>query len=330
MTTQQTQQTTQQTTIHFSDALGDWVARSLGAGHPPKDIVDALAAQQFDAHIAGQLVAAIAQCLRDGSPLPRGALTFPTSLPPSLPASLPASVPASAQASPAGEGPRIGKGPVLATADRDVRVLSRMDEPLIVVLEGVLSYDECEALIETARPRLTASTTVDPSTGFDMVSGNRTSEGMFFRLEENPLVARLDRRISALMGMPVENGEGLQVLRYAEGARSAPHFDFLLPTNAANQASIARSGQRVSTLVVYLNDVRGGGDTVFPELDFGVVPRRGNGVYFEYCDARNQLDARTLHAGSEVTAGEKWVVTKWMRQRRFVPAGLDAVAAGGM
>ncbi|QET05921.1 2-oxoglutarate-dependent dioxygenase [Cupriavidus pauculus] len=304
--------TTQQTTIHFSDALGDWIARSLGAGHTPGDIVDALAAQQFDAGIAGQLVAAIARAQRDGLPMPRGALNV--------------AMPVAAGPVAAGDGPRIGKGPVIATTDRDVRVVSRMEKPLIAVLEGVLSGDECEALVAMARPRLTPSTTVDPSTGFDMVSGNRTSEGMFFRLEENPLVARIDRRISALMGMPVENGEGLQVLRYAEGARSAPHFDFLMPSNAANQASIARSGQRVSTLVIYLNDVAGGGDTVFPEVGFGVVPRRGNAVYFEYCDARNQLDARTLHAGSQVTAGEKWVVTKWMRQRRFVPAGM----AGGM
>lgn len=300
---------TQQTTIHFSAELGDWIARSLAAGHASSDIVEALVAQQFDGSIAAQLIAAIARAQHAGLPLPSGSLTV------DMP--MPADVIATAAAS-----PRFGNGPILTTTDRDVRVLSRMEAPAIVVLESVLSADECDALIELARPRLTPSTTVDPSTGFDMVSGNRTSEGMFFRLEENPLVARLDRRISALMRMPVENGEGLQVLRYAEGARSAPHFDFLMPNNAANQASIARSGQRVSTLVIYLNDVRGGGDTVFPELGFGVAPRRGNAVYFEYCDARNQLDARTLHAGAQVTAGEKWVVTKWMRQRRFVPAGM--------
>lgn len=94
-----------------------------------------------------------------------------------------------------------------------------------------------------------------------------------------------------------------------------------MPINAANQASLARSGQRVSTLVVYLNDVDAGGEITFPEIGFAVSPRKGNAVYFEYCDGAGQLDGRTLHVGCPMQAGEKWVVTKWMRQRRFVPAG---------
>lgn len=299
---------TTQTTIHFSSELGDWISRGLIGGHAPADIVEALAAQKFDPAIAAQLVEAIQRAQREGKPLPQGSLTVEVS--------------AAAAAASEAHVPRMPSGPVLKTTDRDVRVLSRMEKPMIAVLEGVLSPQECDELMTMARPRLKPSTTVDPTTGFDMVSTNRTSEGMFFRLEENPFIARLDRRISALMQLPVENGEGLQVLRYPEGARSAPHFDFLMPTNAANQASIARSGQRVSTLVIYLNDVKRGGETVFPEIGFGVTPRRGNAVYFEYCDARNQLDGRSLHAGSEVTAGEKWVVTKWMRQKKFMPAGM--------
>lgn len=71
------------------------------------------------------------------------------------------------------------------------------------------------------------------------------------------------------------------MLRYDIGGHSAPHFDFLQPSNATNQASIARSGQRVSTLVIYLNDVIAGGETIFPEIGLSVSARRGNGVYFE-------------------------------------------------
>ncbi len=59
---------------------------------------------------------------------------------------------------------------------------------------------------------------------------------------------------------------------------------------------------------------------MFPEVGLSVCARRGHGVYFEYCDELNQLDALTLHAGAPVTSGEKWAVTKWMRQRRFVAA----------
>jgi prolyl 4-hydroxylase len=143
---------------------------------------------------------------------------------------------------------------------------------------------------------------------------------MFFRPQENPLVARLDRRLSELMNLPIENGEGLQVLHYPEGAQFPPHFDFLQETNAANRASVARSGQRISSLITYLNDVEAGGETVFPAVGWTVFPQRGNAVYFEYCNGRGQVDHRSLHGGCPVLRGEKWVATKWMRQRQFVTA----------
>ncbi|MFS8975084.1 2OG-Fe(II) oxygenase [Cupriavidus necator] len=290
--------------INFPPALRDWITQGLQRGGAPDQMAQALASQGYDPLVARELVAAFARAYREGAPLPRDSITVSRVKP----------------AAPGVRLARLGRGTLLRAADRHVRVLSRMDQPAVAVLEGVLSHDECDALVAMAQPRLAPSTTVDPSTGFTVVSDERTSQGMFFRLQENALVARIDQRISALMRLPVEHGEGLQVLRYGVGAQSTPHYDFLMPTNAANQASLARSGQRVSTLVVYLNDVDAGGETTFPEIGFAVSPRKGNAVYFEYCDAAGQLDGRTLHAGAPVQAGEKWVVTKWMRQRRFVPA----------
>jgi prolyl 4-hydroxylase len=143
---------------------------------------------------------------------------------------------------------------------------------------------------------------------------------MFFLPGETPLIAALDARFSQLMNLPINHGEGLQVLRYGPGTRSTPHFDFLVPRNEASEQSLRRSGQRVSSLVAYLNDVTGGGETTFPQVGLAVCPQRGNAVYFEYCNARGQVDAASLHAGAPVTEGEKWAVTKWMRERPFVSA----------
>jgi prolyl 4-hydroxylase len=142
---------------------------------------------------------------------------------------------------------------------------------------------------------------------------------MFFQREETPFIARLDRRISQLMNSPLEHGEGLQVLHYGPGTQSTPHFDFLAPCNAANQASLARSGQRIASLVIYLNHVIAGGETVFPEVGLSVSPTKANAVYFEYCNSRRQVDYKSAHAGAPVIEGEKWAVTKWMRERRFIP-----------
>jgi prolyl 4-hydroxylase len=215
----------------------------------------------------------------------------------------------------------------LRTRERTVRVAARAASPALAVLSDVLSADECEELIALARPRLKPSTLVEPVSGLDVVTGLRASLGMFFRPLENALVARVDQRLAQIMGLPIEHGEGLQVLHYPQGSGSAPHFDFLVPSNAANQASIARSGQRVSTLVAYLNDVPVGGETVFPAVGWAVSPQRGNAVYFQYCNSAGELDHASLHASSAVLQGEKWVATKWMRSRPFVSAGASVPRA---
>ena len=55
--------------------------------------------------------------------------------------------------------------------------------------------------------------------------------------------------------------------------------------------------------------------TTRPELGLEVAPIKGNAVFFSY--NRPHPSTRTLHGGAPVLAGEKWVATKWMRERPF-------------
>lgn len=291
--------------IGFTPQLRDWVLQNVDRGVPPGPLARNLAEQGFDAQAAATVVQTLWAARAQGVPVPDQAIT-----------------PTQAQAARYRyEPPRLAAGNVIDAGDCQVRVALRLEQPQVAVLDGVLSAEECEALREQARARLQASTIMDTASGEDVASGARSSEGMFFRPLENELLARIDRRIARLMGLPVENGEGLQVLRYQPGAQSAPHFDFLLPTSAASRASLQRSGQRVSTLVMYLNTPEDGGETVFPESGLSVTPRLGSALYFEYCNSAGQLDPLSLHAALPVRAGEKWVATRWMRQRAFRPAG---------
>ncbi len=293
-------------TVNFSPELGDWLQHNLKRGCAEPDLVQSMCAQGFQPALAQGLVAAFSQALRTGVTPPRDTLTLEEDGP---------------VEEYRYETPRLPAGALIRTPDRDIAVLTRLARPCVAVLESVLSAEECAQLIALARPRLRPSTVVDPLTGEDRAAEHRDSEGMFFRLEETPFIAQIDRRVSALMGMPVENGEGLQVLRYGPAAKTTPHFDFLVPSNQANRDSLARSGQRVSTLVAYLNEVENGGETVFPEAGLSVLPRRGNAVYFEYANSLRQVDPLSVHAGAAVHRGEKWALTKWMRERPFVAGG---------
>lgn len=289
------------TVVRFSPDLGRWLTHNLNAGQMPQALVATMLKQGMNERAAQAIVAAYLDARQRGGPMPADAIELPDEAP-SRPVA------------------RLAPGTRILAADREIVVHSRGEDPVFAALGNVVDADECKALIEMARPRLAPSTLVDPMSGRDVVSDKRASWGMFFRLGENDLVARLDRRLSALMNLPLENGEGLQLLYYPTGAGSEPHHDYLAPTNAANRESIARSGQRVSTLVTYLNDAPEGGQTVFPQLGLAVSPFRGNACYFEYCDGDGRVDARSLHASAPVTRGDKWVMTKWMREHRFVPA----------
>lgn len=199
--------------------------------------------------------------------------------------------------------------------DREVQVLLSMKVPRVVVFGGLLSAAECDELRELATPRLQRSLTVVNATGASEVNDVRTSDGMFFGRGENPLCARIESRLAALGQWPVENGEGLQILRYGAGAEYKPHHDYFDPSQPGTPTILKRGGQRVGTFVMYLNTPKAGGGTSFPDVGLEIAPAKGNAVFFSY--DRPDPATKTLHGGSAVIEGEKWVATKWLRQGRF-------------
>jgi prolyl 4-hydroxylase len=211
----------------------------------------------------------------------------------------------------------VASGNVIRASDRDVKVLMRCERPQVVVFGDVLSPEECAEMIERSRYRLKRSTTVNPETGQEDVIRNRTSEGIWFQRGEDAFIERIDQRIASLMNWPIENGEGLQILHYNTSGEYRPHFDYFPPDQPGSAVHTARGGQRVATLIVYLNDVQDGGETIFPEAGLSVAGKQGGAVYFRYLNGLRQLDPLTLHGGAPVRAGDKWIMTKWMREREY-------------
>jgi prolyl 4-hydroxylase len=203
----------------------------------------------------------------------------------------------------------------LDAGDRRVQAMAVMHEPSIIVLGQLLDPQECEALIDAARPRLQRSLTVSLQSAGEEENADRTSQGMFFQRGETALIDRIEQRLARLLNWPVENGEGLQILRYGPGAEYKPHYDYFDPAAPGTATILKRGGQRVATVVMYLNDPPAGGATVFPDVQFECLPVRGNAVFFNY--SRPDPSSRSLHAGAPVLRGEKWIATKWLREGRF-------------
>ncbi len=205
-------------------------------------------------------------------------------------------------------------GTRLRVADREVRLAMVLANPNVALVEDLLTEQECDALIRMAQGKLKRSEVVDPTSGRLEISGVRRSEGAHFGHGENAVVSRIEARVAALTGIPIAHGEPLQLLHYPENGEYEPHHDWFDPAFEGSARQLQHGGQRVATVVMYLREPEQGGDTYFPELELSVRPRRGSAVYFEYTNARGEIDSRCLHAGMPVLRGHKWIATKWLRQ----------------
>ena len=323
---------TSKVTQAVTPALRRWIIEQAEAGCLPEDVVKAMIASGWHEDVA---IEALEQTLRnhletlrrEGRIAARPAVDVQAepaaaSSPakPAVQAVQEALADASLPVEPAVRRvpePSIEDGRCVVTADgRAVKVAMSLRLPRVVLFADLLDEQECEALIEQARPRLARSQTVDTATGGSEVNTARTSDGMFFERGESALIQRIEQRIAALVNWPVDHGEGLQVLRYRPGAQYEPHHDYFDPARPGTPRILERGGQRVGTLVMYLNTPARGGATIFPDIGLDVAPVRGSAVFFSY--DRPDPATRTLHGGAPVLEGEKWVATKWLREGVFV------------
>ena len=180
------------------------------------------------------------------------------------------------------------------------------EEPLVMKFDQVLNDEECQMFIAAAALRLKKSKLANKEE-----SQIRTSSGMFFEENESPLITEIENRISTLMHVPISHAEGLQVLHYEPGQEFKEHYDFF------GASSPSSHNNRISTLIIYLNDVEEGGETTLPRLGITVKPVKGSAIYFEYFYNNQELNELTLHSGKPVIRGEKWVATQWMRKQRI-------------
>ena len=123
----------------------------------------------------------------------------------------------------------------------------------------------------------------------------------------------LRHRIAALAGHEFSGLEAAAVLHYQPGQEFRPHHDFLNPNVPAFAREIAKTGQRLTTVLVYLSDDFDGGETNFPLIDYRFRGRKGDAILFRNLRPDGTPDYDTLHAGLAPTRGEKWLLSQWIR-----------------
>lgn len=176
-----------------------------------------------------------------------------------------------------------------------------------------LSAAECQQLITMI------DETAQPSGAFDMPyeSGYRTSYSGDVD-PAAPFVRRIQRRFDDLLGLEPETGETIQGQRYLVGQQFQHHTDWFPSNSPYWQMERGRGGQRAVTAMVFLNPVEGGGTTDFPRLSLSIEPKPGALLVWNNATPDGTPNPWTIHAGRPVTAGVKYVITKWYRVRPWL------------
>ncbi|MDP2261297.1 MAG: 2OG-Fe(II) oxygenase [Caulobacter sp.] len=192
-------------------------------------------------------------------------------------------------------------------------------DPNVWMLDGLLEPWICDYVIAMAAPTLTRGKVLDDE-GLETVREERTNTVMHFGLVDSDVILELvSARLAAAAEMPPENGEALGVLHYAVGEVYKPHVDYI-PETLPNAPILEKLGQRVRTLLVYLNDGFEGGATEFPHLKVGYKPPRGCALIFDSVKPDGSVDPMTLHVGAPPTSGQKWAISKWFRNKALRPS----------
>lgn len=183
------------------------------------------------------------------------------------------------------------------------------EQPDVRRIERLFTAAECDYLRQLAEPGYEPSV-VNDARGQPMRDPIRTSDGAVLHwMVEDPAVHALNRRMAAISGTSYEQGEATLILRYKGGQEYKPHFDFVR----------SEQNQRFMTVLVYLNHDYKGGETAFPEIDLAVKGRKGDALIFTSALPDRSVDPLSKHAGMPVSQGVKYLCTKWIREKRWVP-----------
>ena len=155
------------------------------------------------------------------------------------------------------------------------------------------------------------------------------------------VVARIERRLALVTHLPVENGEALQILHYENGAKYEPHLDAF---SDSYNSRAENGGQRVATVLMFLESPEEGGETVFPGAaakaagpgwsdcareGLAVAPIAGDALLFWSTTPDGAVDPASLHGSCPTTKGSKWTATRWIHGAPFGDANPAARARAG-
>jgi len=191
------------------------------------------------------------------------------------------------------------------------------DGPQVAIIKDLVDAEEIKHILQKATPNLKAATVYE--NGQLVTAKYRSSTSAWLKDDpDDATLTRILNRIHLVTGISLLSSEELQVAYYNSDnlGKYEPHFD---AGRTDHQVSVDYNdpdsdGDRVATLLIYLNDVELGGQTVFTSLGFGVTPSAGTALFWYNLKPDGEKDIYTRHGGCPTLKGEKYIATKWTHE----------------
>jgi prolyl 4-hydroxylase len=184
----------------------------------------------------------------------------------------------------------------------------------IFTIDNFISDEDCNYLCDFIRKNNYRSTVTGKGSQYSITMDGRTSSSSTLE-NNNPIVKKIDKNIVNELEVPIENGETLQGQLYKVSQEFKHHHDYFSEDGYINHC--LASGQRTWTCMAYLNNVEEGGETDFPEINAKFKPKKGMAIFWSHFDSNGKENPASLHAGLPVIEGEKIIITKWLREKKY-------------
>ena len=183
----------------------------------------------------------------------------------------------------------------------------------LYVYQGFLNAADCNMLIEKIDAEAVPSTLYKGNDQKDF----RTSYSCHLSRWDSD-VARIEARMSDVLGIENDFAETMQGQRYQVGQQFKAHHDFFHPSQNYWEQEGPAGGQRTWTAMIFLNEPEEGGETEFPNIGIGVRPQSGMMLIWNNMLLDGHMNYKSLHTGTPVKAGTKHIITKWYRQNNWL------------
>lgn len=216
----------------------------------------------------------------------------------------------------------ISNSPIIMYHHNIIKHTFKNNSYTIYEINNILNKTECSILIKHSLPNLKQSSVMSNKPLSDI----RTSTNTFLHKNDNDkdkdiniILDKISNITEKISGKSKKNHEPLQIVNYKPNQLYKEHYDCCVPLDS----TICKKdreiyGMRHSTLLIYLNDIKEGGETDFPLVNYSFKPKLGHGIFFfNLNSSETDYNILSKHAGLPPIKEDKWVCNKWVRTKPY-------------